>query len=669
MELWESKDNNVAEPDGADGAAEQVDYSAQTDMTQEAQEELAAGVAETVDEAPGGGTADAVETVQGTPAPGEAAEIVEAGGTEIVEADGTDVSEDVAVPKEQNKFVKGIKKAGKHLWFWIKRHKILTIFLILLIIAALILLNMYNRRKAVAALQTMEVTIETATIETMDLSNSVGVTGTIATAESFTGTTTLDNIEVSEVYVELGDSVEEGDIICTFDSSDLEEALAEAQSNYAINEQLEALEDTAEDIYNETVENAEETLQDYRDSRDDAKDDYTDALEDMDDAADDVDEAEAALETAEAALEEAESALLTATGARTVENINQEEIYNDDDLWALYEAYTEAQTAYQSAQSALTEAEQAYQEAVSAVSQAESAYDQAQSAREDYQEVYEQTLEDAYTTYQKSILQEELTDDDSLLSQIEDYEDQIEDCIVYAGMSGTITSLNVSAGEVFSGGSIYEIQDTEYFIVEATVDEYDIVDIQEGQTAYVVTDATGDEELEAEVTYVAVTGTSGSSMGSVSGTAAYSIEITITEPQTLLRSGMSASVSIALEESLGCLAVPYDCVQTNAEGESVIYAEVDGEQREIVVETGLETDYYTEIISDEIYEGMTVYLSNSMLVSTGVDMTDVTTDSTDSEDSSSILDSITGGGGGDMPSGGGDMGGGGMSGGGMGGGF
>lgn len=127
----------------------------------------------------------------------------------------------------------------------------------------------------------------------------------------------------------------------------------------------------------------------------------------------------------------------------------------------------------------------------------------------------------------------------------------------------------------------------------------------------------GDEVLEGEVTYVAPTGTTGQTMGSDSGTASYEIQITLNEPQDKLRAGMTASVSIALEESRNALAVPYDCVQTNAGGDSVIYVDDNGEKKEVKVTTGIETDYYTEVISDELSEGMTVYLSTPLQQSTG----------------------------------------------------
>lgn len=196
-------------------------------------------------------------------------------------------------------------------------------------------------------------------------------------------------------------------------------------------------------------------------------------------------------------------------------------------------------------------------------------------------------MEQAEKTYEKAKLQDQLVNDDDALNKIEDYEEQLGDCTVYASMSGTITALNVEEDNVFAGGTIYEIQDVHNFIVDATVDEYDVVNLEKGQTAYVKTDSLGDEVQEGEVTYVAPTGTTGQTMGSNSGTASYEIQITLNEPQDKLRAGMTASVSIALEESRNALAVPYDCVQTNAGGDSVIYVDDNGEKKEVKVTTGI----------------------------------------------------------------------------------
>ncbi len=569
-------------------------------------------------------------------------------------------------PGKEHKVLEKLKGAGRKIGGFVKKHKLLTVLLILILIAAIVAGVIWRGKGKKTQMQTM--TIETARIEKMDLTNSVSVTGTLATANGKTASTTLKDIKVTKVYVEVGDEVQEGDIICTFDSSDIEDALADAKNNYAVNRQLDAL-DNYETQYQDTVSDAENSLQDAKDTRDAYKNAYANAQTAEQEALDKLNSVKAQYDTdsLKNAYDQAASALKSAIEAvdSTVTITDLESYLSSvngslpESCSSAYSAYQNAKAAYGEAQKAVSEAQSAYEQAQAAASQAYSAYSQAQSAREQAQDQYDSTVEQAEKTYEKAKLQDQLVSDDDALNKIEDYEEQLSDCTVYASMSGTITALNVEEDNVFAGGTIYEIQDVHNFIVDATVDEYDVVNLEKGQTAYVKTDSLGDEELEGEVTYVAPTGTTGQTMGSNSGTASYEIQITLNEPQDKLRAGMTASVSIALEESRDALAVPYDCVQTNADGDSVIYVDDNGEKKEVKVTTGIETDYYTEVISDELSEGMTVYLSTPLQQSTGQSGSD----NADSQDGVTF----NFGGGGDMgggPSGGGGAPGGGASGGG-----
>lgn len=520
-----------------------------------------------------------------------------------------------------------LKRAGRKVRGFVKKHKVLTVLLVVILIAAIAAGVIWQGRSKKPQMQPL--TIETAQIEKMDLTNSVSVTGTLATANGKTASTTLKDIKVTKVYVEVGDEVQEGDIICTFDSSDIEKSLADAKNNYAVNQQLSAL-DNYETQYQDTISNAEDTLQDARDTRDAYKNVYhnsqkaeEEALENLNTVKGQYDMTvlKSAYDSASSALKTALEAELTAKGSADqildLDSYLSANTTIPDSCKSAYTTYSEAKKAYETAAKAISDAEAAYEQAKNNTSQAYNTYEQAQSEKDKVQEQYDSTLEEAEKTYQKAKLQDQLVSDDDALSKIEDYEEQLSDCTVYASMSGTITALNVEEDNVFEGGTIYEIQDVHNFIVDATVDEYDVVNLEKGQTAYVKTDSLGNEELEGEVTYVAPAGTTGQTMGSNSGTASYEIQITLNEPQEKLRAGMTASVSIALEESKNALAVPYDCVQTNANGDSVIYVDDNGEKKEVQVTTGIETDYYTEVISDEISEGMTVYLSTPLQQSTG----------------------------------------------------
>ena len=615
---------------------------------------------------------------------------------------------------------------------WSKKKKILVSVVAVAAVGAIAVLISFNaKRNQMKDNMAAAFTTETAKIERQTLSNSISATGTIESAETKTVNTKMTNMEVLSVYVKEGDYIEEGTVICEFDSSDYEEALATAKNNQSVNEQIDALGDDYTTTYNKALEKAEEGLQDVRDTRDEAKEAYIEAAEEIADEESDVASAKKTYEdyvakhpTAEADLKKAQSSCeaaqasvtalessineyKTAYDALTTANKNlaaAESSGKDIDITSFYAnvqtaeaaltqaknnlasygvsvtddkdttvsnantVLTKAKESYNTAKSAYDEANRivtkmqgyktAYQQeeaelkaAEQAAEQAEAQYEQAQSQREDYQTQYEEAVEKAQSEYDRAVLEEQLITESQEEKTINEYTELIDDCVVKASMSGVITSLNVTEGNNFEGGDIYTIQDNENFIVSATVDEYDISSIKKGMTAYVKTDATGDVEMTGEVTYVAIAPSStGGAMGAVSSSASYRIEVTIADPDENLRAGMTAKLSIALEESADALTVPYDAVTTTPDGTSTITVDVDGEKKTITVETGLETDYYTEVISDELSEGMTVYLSTPMISTT-----------IDSDEEMSFpggLNSIMPGGG-DMPSGGGNRGGGG----------
>ena len=79
------------------------------------------------------------------------------------------------------------------------------------------------------------------------LSESITVTGTVESGSVANVTTSLSH-PVKEIFVQVGDTVSEGDVICTLDSSDLEEQLAKWQ------EALAESRETAQKNYDKAVE-------------------------------------------------------------------------------------------------------------------------------------------------------------------------------------------------------------------------------------------------------------------------------------------------------------------------------------------------------------------------------------------------------------------------------
>ena len=199
--------------------------------------------------------------------------------------------------------------------------------------------------------------------------------------------------------------------------------------------------------------------------------------------------------------------------------------------------------------------------------------------------------------------------------EIEELEEQIADCTITAGASGTITTLNATVGSAAGGGTsntaLAVIQNTDDLKVSITIDEDDIKSVAVGQQAIIKSDATGDTEIAGTVSQLSLTsGSTGSTQGGT-GSSGFGAEVTVTGKDSGLLIGLSAKVEIILSQVTDVYDVPYDAVGTDENGGSVVYARSGGETEftAIPVETGMETDYYIEISGEGLSDGMEVKTS------------------------------------------------------------
>lgn len=310
--------------------------------------------------------------------------------------------------------------------------------------------------------------------------------------------------------------------------------------------------------------------------------------------------------------------------------------------------YQQALADYQEAQQEASSWESKYNSAKNSESSYENAYDQAISNSDAKYDAYEQQIrnrEDTIRNNETSVNNKEDNLSTSQLNattsglsdkqQIRQLEEQIEDCTVKAPISGVITSLNVEEGDTYSSSTIAVIENTASYEVEAEIDEYDISKIEVGQKVVIKTNGTGDIELEGTVTEVAPRASSDSGSSDVT----YKVTVSIDTECEELRMDMTAKLSIVIESKDNVLTVPYDAVQEAEDG--TFYVEVAEEnqqasadevnrneqpagmqqsekkgkenrdadvrtERRITIEKGIESDYYIEVISDEITEGMQV---------------------------------------------------------------
>ena len=208
---------------------------------------------------------------------------------------------------------------------------------------------------------------------------------------------------------------------------------------------------------------------------------------------------------------------------------------------------------------------------------------------------------------------------------VEDLGKALEDASVKAPMSGTVTEINYKAGDTYAGDALITIEDTSSYKIEASVDEYDIYKIKPGQKVLFKTNATGNEELEAVISEVAPRATSVSAAAgssSSSSAASYKVVMDVLSKNDNLRLDMSVKLNITVEEVQDVFAVSYEAIQTDEEGKTFIEVEEENAgmgdvaltengaealpTKKIYVTTGMEGDYYTEISSPELKEGMVV---------------------------------------------------------------
>ncbi|TCL54847.1 biotin/lipoyl-binding protein [Kineothrix alysoides] len=565
---------------------------------------------------------------------------------------------------------------------FMKKHKKLLILLCILIVIAIGVLAVraqFNKRmEAVQAAMNKQ---ETALVEKRSLVSSISATGKVISNESKSITVNLSGVEIKDVNIEVGDTVSEGDVLLAFDSSDIEDSLADAKtslnassgkSGISVSSSQRSLAEaqTARDI------DAERANQDVAD----AWNDYLEALTDLEEAEDDYDNAkqttsekkgelelrQANAESAKGSMESAASQFGSTVGglkstygaydfsALSIENNNLINLSGSDfvtdadtaatdavtqaivGLIALQQQYNSASAAYSANSSESASWQTKYSTAQSGESTYEKAVDTAKSTADSKLDAYNTQVrnqEDSARNNSSTVAVKEdglksdkLTATTSSLTdkqQVKQYETQLEDCIVKAPFSGVVTAVNVEAGDIYKGESILTIEDTSSYEVSAEIDEYDISNIELGQKVVIKTNGTGDAQLEGTVIDIApkATETTGTDV-------TYTIKISVDTPNDDLRLDMTAKLSIILESKDNIMTVPYDAVQIDDEGKKYVEVvtgeampaqtaadtNISGEagakttsNTELVyINTGIESDYYVEVESDELAEGMQV---------------------------------------------------------------
>ena len=502
------------------------------------------------------------------------------------------------------------------------RHKKAVIALALLVVAAAAAAFLLRGRfvRPVSLPAAGGSYVRTVTLQKGTLEDSISATGTVQSSDVSNVTTDL-KYTVKTVNVQVGDSVEEGDVICTLDTSELEESIRKLQESLAdAKAEAQKQYEKAQASLTEAEENVKSTYDDMKeaeDERDSAKSAYETAAAAVKSYQAEVDAANADLLTKLNARQAALDAY-TAAGGTVDENgdpvtsATSEAASTAADLSALADALVKANGEYKSAEQTLKTAEANLQTAQSASNYTalSSAYNQAQTAYEQAKTTYENAIKTSETAEESRDTALENYNKAGESDELEELQSQLEKCTLKAETSGKVTAVNATVGSAIEGTAA-TIQDTDSLKISITIAEYDIDSVSEGMHAVITSDVI-DGEINGTLTQISPTASGGGSSSST-----FSAEVTVDDENSGLLIGTNAKVQIIQSTTEDVFTVPLDAIEEKENGTSVIYVqsgEENGEPvfEEVQVVVGATNDYYAEVSGVDLEEGMIVRASASL---------------------------------------------------------
>lgn len=427
---------------------------------------------------------------------------------------------------------------------------------------------------------TTAATTQTATVTRGNLTALVASAGSIA-PKAQANLSFGQSGSVTKVYVKLGDSVKQGQVLAEVEATDLQIALANAQIAF---NQVQAK-------YNQTKAGTPAgDLAIAQMNVDTAQANYDLAVKKANLNGDQLFLLRADLDKAALALQKAQSDYDQAVADRVTELSNL--------AVALKQAKLNsdvAQANYRISLASITDSSVR----TTAVSLASA-------------QLNLQTLQNAPTA--DELMSAEASLDQAKLS-LQQAQYRMRNAQVIAPYDGTVTALNIDVNSI-AGTSTTAVQVSDLSQMQITVSmaEVDVAKIKVGQDVNVSVDAVSSGgKLSGKVTQVAYSGTT------TSGVVTYPVVITVSGADPLrIKGGMTANVSIIVDKRENVLLVPNRALRTQG-GQRVVQLQTPVGVAQTPVTIGLQGDAQTEILSG-VKEGDVVVIT-STTTSTGTNRT------------------------------------------------
>jgi HlyD family secretion protein len=174
---------------------------------------------------------------------------------------------------------------------------------------------------------------------------------------------------------------------------------------------------------------------------------------------------------------------------------------------------------------------------------------------------------------------------------------------IIAPFDGTVTQIGTAAGDQVSAGALaFRVDDLSRLLVDVQISEVDINRVALGQEVTLTFDAILERKYHGKVVEVGQAG------DTVQGIVNFTVTVELMDADELVKPGMTAAVSITVEEVTDALLVPNRAVRL-IDGERMVYVLRDGQAVRVKVTLGLSSDTKSVVIDGDLKEGDLIILN------------------------------------------------------------
>lgn len=492
-----------------------------------------------------------------------------------------------------------------------KKYVLVCIIVLIIILSSFIAVNTLGQK--------VPINVSYVSLNRQNLQEIISAKGIVESVNNKNVYTVLE-YPIESVNVEVGDAVQEGEVLCALDTNDLELSIEQmtAELDTTQKNKLNQLNNNQrlyseiklniESGSNADISEAASVVSIEEVNLKQAQNDYNIKLEELHNGTNEkILLAKNALNTSKLDLESKQSVYNTNVLLFKERVLAQKEMElsetalsvakneYENDLVRLANAESELALAVENLKNQLMLAETRYNNAVDLKNTASSLANQ------------------ELKQYANNVLDAEIAvNDNSQIIKIRKMQKDLQKANIKAPISGVVTAVYANEGEI-GKGLLFVIENTNDLEIVAKVKEYDVGKLEPGMPVIIRSDATGSAEYEGEIDTIAPASIKGLDGKAVSLTdVEFEVYVKVTSEQTNLKIGMNTKLDIVINQKNDIYCVPFEAITKNKDKENIVYVIVEGEKDggyvadEIAIELGLESDFLTEISGDELRENMKI---------------------------------------------------------------